>query len=186
MPEKTLDQLKQDIAVAATTGNDADFNALIKEYNSRKSDIAKALQEQARKEGEALAGVREKEIGRIGVAGKKMLKALYFDEATKTDNINKVLDELKATGLYLKYAIAEGISFGITVPVVKARSGGGGGNHITSKAEYGMTLDEIFSKFGTEKDKAKLKAAESNSGKWQVKNAVKKEALKAGLLKPTK
>jgi len=31
--EKTIEQLKQEIATAATTGNDNAFNSLIKEYN---------------------------------------------------------------------------------------------------------------------------------------------------------
>ena len=175
MGEKTLDQLKQEIAVAATTGDDANFNALIKEYNSRKADIAKALQEQARKEAEALAGAREKLAKAIHKA------VIKIPELAGLPNV-------KATGFTFKLD-AEGVTYksvALAVPAVKARSGGGGGNHITSKAEYGMTLDEIFNKFGTDEDKVKLEAAESNSGKWQVKNAVKKEALKAGLLQPAK
>ena len=176
MAEKTLDQLKQDIAKAATSGDDAGFNALLKGYSSRKADIAKALQEQARKENEALAGAREK------------LAVAIHRAVVKIPDINQ-LAAVKATGFTFKLD-AEGVSYrsvGLTVPAVKAsKSGRSGGTHMTSKAEFGIGLDEIFKRFGTDADKAKYEAAETNTAKWQVKNEVKKRALKAGFLKPAR
>ena len=149
---KTLDELKRDIAMAATTGDDAGFNSLIKEYNSRKADIAKALQEQARKEGEALAGGREK-------LAKTIHKAV-----TLMPDIVAQLTAVKATGFTYKLD-AEGITYksvALAVPVVKARKGGGG-SHTSSKVEFGISLDEIFNQFGTAEDKEKLEVAESPS-----------------------
>jgi len=179
MIEKTIEQLKQDIAIAATTGDDTSFNALIKEYNSRKAEVAKALQEAARKEAEALAGVRQDES-----------MAIYKDIKKLVPEIVKRLEAVKATGFTFKldYPDVNGVmthvkSVALAVPAIKTAKGGA---RISSKGEYGMSLDEIFQQFATDEEKAKLKAAEGNSAKWQIKNAVKKAALKAGLLQPAK
>jgi len=175
----TLDELKAQIAVAATSGDDVAFNTLIRQYNSRKADVAKAIAESARKEAEALSGIREKTATKLH----KLIVAI--------PELAAMLAETKATGFTFKLDEPDGVSYksvALTVPVVKAAkvSKGGGGTHTTSKAEYGLTLDEIFQAHATEEDKAKLEAAEGNSAKWQVKNAVKKTAIANGALAPAK
>jgi hypothetical protein len=177
----TLDELKAAIATAATAGS-PDFDSLIKQYNSRKAEVAKAAQEAAQKEQEALAGARQELATRIYQAVKGVVKTTDF-EAVKAHGFTFKLDEPDATGTMIHYK-----SVALLVPVIKAakKSTGNGGTHTSSKAEYGKTLDEIFQEFATAEDKAKLEAAESNSAKWQVKNAVKKAALAAGKLQPAK
>jgi len=174
-PEKTLEQLKQDIAIAATTGDDANFNALIKEYNSRKGEVAKALAKAAAAEAEALAGDREK------------LAISLHKAVVKIPDLKSSLEAMKATGFTFKLDTDEVTykSVALAVPVIKAPKGGGG-THGSSKDDYGMSLQEIFDKFATDDDRTKLSAAEGNSAQWQVKNAVKKQALKDGLLQPAK
>ena len=73
---------------------------------------------------------------------------------------------------------------GLDVPVIKAHKAGAGATGKT-KTEFGVSLNEVFEKFATPADKAKLAGA-SNSRQWQVKVAVKKRALAAGLLAPVK
>jgi hypothetical protein len=178
----TLDVLKAQIAEAATSGDDAKLTALIREYNARKAETAKAIAAAAEAEAQKLAGVRAKLAGKIHesiVSGKPILDILV------------ALSDVKATGFTFKVDEPDGVSYkavALTVPVVKAAKAakGTGGTHTTSKAEYGMTLDEIFQAHATAEDKAKLEAAEGNSAKWQVKNGVKKAAIAAGLLSPAK
>jgi len=174
----TLEQLKAEIAEAATT-DPAKFDKLIREYNARKADIAKSLADAARVESEKLAGVREKLATRIHAT------------IVKIPGLAEELASVKATGFTFKLDEVDGVSYksvALSVPVVKAakKSAGGGGTHTSSKAEYGMTLDEIFQAHATDEEKAKLEAADGNSAKWQVKNAVKKAAIAAGLLNPAK
>jgi len=178
----TLDALKAQIAEAATSGDDAKLTALIREYNARKAETAKAIAAAAEAEAAKLAGVRAKLASKIHeaiIAGKPVA------------NILEALAEVRATGYTFKVDEPDGVSYkavALTVPVVKAAkaSKGTGGTHTTSKAEYGMTLDEIFQAYATAEDKAKLEAADGNSAKWQVKNGVKKAAIAAGLLNPAK
>ena len=85
MTDKTLDQLKQDIQKAIADGNDADFNAAMKVYNSMKGEVAKAEAESMRKEAEALAGKREAFAKSIHTT----VKALGLD---------KSISDLKAKG----------------------------------------------------------------------------------------
>lgn len=177
----TLDQLKAKIAEAATNGS-PDFDSLIRQYNSRKSEVAKALQEASQKENEALAGARQELATKIYQAVKGIVKVADL-EAVKAHGYIFKLDEPDATGTMVHYK-----SVALLVPVLKAakKTGGTGGTRTSSKAEFGLSLDEIFQKFATAEDKAKLEATEGNSAKWQVKNAVKKAALAAGKLQPAK
>lgn len=190
-PLKTLEQLKQDIAIAATTGDDNAFNALIKEYNSRKGEVAKQLAQAAAKEAEALAGDREKLA--VEIHNGIMLLAYYSTKPDKVKQGTGLLADLgdkliamKASGFTFKLDTPEVTykSVALAVPVIKVSKGGG--THGSSKGEYGMSLQEIYDKFATDEDKVKMAAAEGNSAQWQVKNAVKKAALAAGTLKPAK
>lgn len=181
--EKTLDQLKQEIAIAATTGDDNAFNQLIKEYNSRKADIAKALAEAARKEAEALAGDREKLATAIHRAVVKIPELL--------DNLAKV----KATGFTFKVD-SEGITYksvALATPAIKTGRTGGGGGTGRTKAEYGLSMAEIVEKFGTTEEKAEAanlktqgKEGRADSKLYQLQKNIRKRTIAEGNLQPLK
>ncbi|KKN74216.1 hypothetical protein LCGC14_0393020 [marine sediment metagenome] len=201
MVEKTLDTLKQDIQKAIAGGDDAAFNTLMKEYNSCKGEIAKAEAEGARKEAEALAGKREALANSIKTA----VKALNLDAAIagvkakgftySTDHRTDDKGRIDANG-----AVKVTGGVGLSVPTIKARkAGGNGGGGGKSKDEYGMSLSEIWDKFKTSEDEAKMVEAEkkdaeaseklgksTNSNAWRVKNEVKKQAIADGTLPPAK
>ena len=83
-------------------------------------------------------------------------------------------------------------------PSVKAKTArSGGGSTGKSKGEFGLTLDEIYQKFKTADDEGKMSDAitkdeqvklekgKSNSvNQYNVKLAVKKNAIATGILKP--
>lgn len=187
MSEVTLEQLKSQIAAAATGGDDGEFNKLIKEYNSRKAEVAKMLAEAARKESEALAGDRE-------ILAKSVHKAV-----TQIPNIADRLAEVKATGFTFKLNDQEqGITYksvALTVPVIKERKAGTG---TSATAKTGNTLEQDFEAHATQADKdaiAKIEAEvaagtidakAANSQKWVVKNKVRKAAIASGVLQPVK
>jgi len=88
---------------------------------------------------------------------------------------------------------------GLLIPAIKTRKANGGGGGGKTRDEFGMSLSEVFDKFATSEDRAKLEEAEAkdksaseklgkttNSNAWRVKNEVKKAALAAGLLAPAK
>ena len=189
--DKTIKQLKQEIATAATTGDDVVFSRLIKEYNSRKADVAKAIQEAAQKEAEALAGVREK----LAIAIHKYDEKFTYNGM----NLSESLASVKATGYThkLDYPDINGVmtilkSVVLAVPTIKAAK--------TSKTHNstGNRLEDDYQAFATNEDKAKIAAIEANvaagvidaraanSKKWVVKNSVRKAAIAAGKLQPIK
>jgi len=179
MSERTMDVLKAAMAEAIANSDDAKLAELVREYNARKAEVAKALAAAAEAEAKALAGEREKLATKLHVY------------VAKYPELIAALGAVKATGFTFKLDEPDGVSYksvALSVPTVKAKrtSGGGGGTHTTSKAEYGMTLDEIFQAHATAEDKAKLEAATTNSAKWQVKNGVKKAAIAEGKLQPAK
>lgn len=188
MAEKSLEQLKQEIAKAASSGDDVTFNTLIKEYNSRKSEVAKAAAAAALAEANALAGEREAMEKKLWQAVQPALKDFdcyylkcksFIVTVNHNENDDGKLDrdgKVRVTG-----------AVKLVVPTIKARSsGGGGGTRVSSKDEYGMSLDEIFIKFATAEEQRELAEAETNSAKWQVKNKVKKAAIASGKLQPAK
>ena len=175
----TLDELKKQLATAIATGNDAEFNRIVATIAKMKSELAKAAAESAKKEAEALAGVREQ----VATAVYKAVKALNLDDAlikVKAQGFTYRLDAPDAEGVMVHQKSAA-----LLVPTVKTARGGttGGGK---SKDEYGMSLGTIFDKFANEEDQGKLAEAETNSKQWQVKVAVKKRAIAEGLLQPVK
>jgi hypothetical protein len=183
MSEKTIEQLKQEIAIAATTGDDNAFNSLIKEYNSRKAEVAKAMQAAAQKEAEALAGDREK------------LATAIHKSVMKIAGLAEDLAAVKATGFTFKVD-SEGIvykSVALAVPTIKvARTSTGTRN----SSPTGNSLEADYQAYATDEDKAKIAAIENdlasgaidtktaNSRKWVVKNAVRKTAIAEGKLQP--
>lgn len=178
--EKTLDALKQEIAVAAASGDDVALTTAIKEYNSRKSEIAKAVAETARKEAEALAGVREK------------LATELHKAVTKIPDIAQKLQDVKATGFTFKLDMPDkdGVmvkynSVALAVPAIKTTKSGGGVSGKT-ESEFGMKLDAVYEQYANSEDRKAMAEAATNTAKYNVKIAVKKRALKEGLLQPLK
>jgi len=182
----TMDDIRKQLMEAAAKGDVEAVLKLTAEADKLKKAEAKEKAEAAAKEAAELAGVRTELAEKIGAALKPVSAKLFYDKATQTDSTNAVLEGVKATGYYFEYSVEKGISFGLRHPTVKVAHSGGGGNTGKSKAEFGMSLDEIFQKFATDEDKAKLEAAASNSAKWTVKVTVKKAAIAAGLLQPVK
>ena len=185
--EKTIEQLKQEIATAATTGNDNAFNSLIKEYNSRKAEVAKALQVKALEEANALAGARETEAVLIFKDIKKLVPNIYHR-----------LEAVKAAGFTFKvdYSDASGVvthlkSVALAVPTIKAVRTG-----TRKSSPTGNPLEADFQAYATQENRDKIAAIEAdlangaidartaNSRKWVVKNTVRKAAITAGKLQP--
>ena len=188
-PAPTYDELKAIIAQAITDGNDALFNETITKMARMKSELARQAAEKSKQEAESLAGVRGEKAKVIHAAIKSLGLDTILTEV-KAKGFTYKLDATDANGVMVTYQAVE-----LTVPIVKTRMGhsGGGGNVGKSKAEYGVSLTEIFDKFATEADKAKIDTIDAdttkdvkakNSGKWAVKVSVKKAAIAAGLLKP--
>jgi hypothetical protein len=175
----TMEQLKAQVAAALASGNDVDFLTAIAAVAKQKAEIAKAQAEQARIENEKLAGERTKVATEI----QKLVKGLKLDKliaGVKAHGFTYSLDEPDANGVMTHHG-----SVSMSVPTVKAkRTSIGAGSTGKSKSEYGMSLGEIFEKFATDEDRAKLTQATTNSQQWAVKVAVKKQALADGSLKP--
>ena len=181
-PPKEL-TLQEKMLVAIKANDIATQEAIAAELVKARGARIKAQVDAETKETEALAGKREALANKIGVA----VKALGVD---------KEIAELKAKGFnyYIKtsYEVPgqpvvhqqASCSLALSQPAKKASGGTGGSGK--SKDEFGLSLGEIFDKFASETDKAKLVAATTNSSQWQVKVAVKKAAIAAGLIKPVK
>ncbi len=181
-PKPTMDELKAKVAAALASGNDTDFMLAVAAIAKQKSEIAKAQAEQARKESEALAGVRMDMADRIRKA---------IDKAIP--NMPDLLAEVKAFGFHYTpkgWLDANNVpsaksQVGLTVPQVKAarKATTGGASTIgKTKSEFGMSLGEVYDKFANDEEKAKMAEASTNSAQWQVKVAVKNRAIKEGLL----
>lgn len=180
-----IEKLKAELKTVAATG---DIKAILEVANKIKAaevEENKAKVAKAKAEFDAKAKERE-EI------------AIAIFEAIKALPVIKRLAEVNATGFTFKLNVpakaktdtedaVEAVvykSVALTVAGIKAPRGNGGYQGGKTKDEYGMSLGDVFDKFATGDEKAKLAAATSNSAQWQVKVAVKKRALAEGLLKP--
>lgn len=195
-----LAELQTKLATAMAEGNVKAIEDIAAEITKGKADRHKAEAESQRKEAEQLAGKREAMQTTINAAVKALnldaeivkLKAKGFTYTIdhKEDDKGRIdpAGEVKVTG-----------GVGLLVPAVKARTGGGGGSAGKTKDDYGLSLTEVFDKFATDEDQAKLAAAEvkdieasdklgksTNSNVWRVKNDVKKVAIASGALAPSK
>lgn len=173
--------LQKQMAEAISKNDVAGMEAIAAQIVAGKRDRAKVEAERLQKESEALAGKREALAARIHARVQEL-------------GLDSQLKEVKGWGFAYKVDKANPAepditykSVSLTTAVVKApRAGGGGGGAGKSKDEYGMSLGDIFDKFATDDDKAKLAAATTGSSQWQVKVAVKKQAIAAGKLAPVK
>jgi len=178
----------------AIAGNDVKaIEAVAQEIVKSKADRAKAEAVKLVAEAEKLAGVREA----LGTEIHKAVKAMGLDVKLagvkawgftyKVDNANPAEPDVSYKAVAL------------STQQVKTRTGGVGGGSGKTKDEFGMSLGEIFDKFATAEDRAalleatakddKIKAdtGKSNRGnEYNVRKEVKKRALAAGLLAPSK
>lgn len=171
--------LQARMAEAIAKGNIAGIEAIAQEIVKSKGDRAKVEAEQLRKEAEALAGERE-----------KLSKAIH--DAVRTLKLDKAMKDVKAWGFTYKVDKANpaelDVSYkavSLSVQTVKAKTSKGGATG-KSKVEYGISLQEIVDKFGTDAEKANIASAPNNSRAWQLKVVVKKRAIAEGKLAPAK
>ena len=179
--EELKGKMQEAVKVFQDTGDMSGIQAVSKEMDRAKSELAKQEAVRLQKEAETLAGAREE-------------LAIKIHDAVKELKLDKELKAVKAWGFAYKVDKANPDELDIiyksvnltTRQVKKAKAGTGGAARGKSKDEYGISLGEIFNRFATDEDKKRYAAAASNSGQWQVKVAVKKRALDAGLLQPIK
>jgi hypothetical protein len=181
-------EYKAKMAEAIASDNIAAIEELNSAWNKSKAERRKAELEAQRKEEEALAGAREK-------LAKQVHKAV-----TAIPNIIADLEAVKARGFTFKLNESDVTykSVALTVPTIKTKRGGTGGGGKT-KDEFGLSLQEVWDRFHTAEDKARMAVAEAadkaaserlgkttNSNAWRIKTEVKKRALAEGLLEPIK
>lgn len=177
-PELNISDYQARLAAAK---NDNEFLAIIAEVAKQKSAIAKAQAEAAQKEAEELAGERTKLAEATYKAVKGVVDKSKLEEVKAKGFIYK-LDAPDANGVMVNYKAVE-----LLVPTVKKRSGGGGGTTgVSTEAETGLKLDDLFNQHASDEEKAEIAMIDAdttltdkakNSKKWQVKTKAKKRIL---------
>ena len=171
----TYEELKAKAIAALQAGNDAEYWTINNQMKSFKAEIAKAEQEAFQKKQEALASDRAKLSAKI---------LAIIEKAVSPDNLKAV----EATGFtfYMPDDTSDKARVGLAVPQLKkVRVGGtgGGGAGLTSEKVYGMKLDDIYAKYATAEDKAKMEAPSlTNTQKWAIKKAVRDNAVEQGFI----
>lgn len=198
MSNIVLDGIKAKMAEAVkvftATGDMSGIQAVTAEMNKAKGEIAKVESVRLLKESEALAGEREGLATSIFLVIKNATKPLSVDlakslVAVKAKGFTYTIDHretdkgvIDANG---EVSVKGGV--GLLVTALKAHKGGGNGGSGKSKDEYGMSLADIVDKFATAEEAAAINAEGiSNSKSWQLKVAVKKQAIADGKLAPVK
>ena len=144
-----LDALTTEAKAAGSKGDLDGLMAVAAKIKAAKSELVKVEAERIRKESEALAGVRE-----------KAAKAIH-GMVVANKQVAKLLADTKSLGFTFKLDTADigYLAVALLVPQAPAHKGGTGG-HVgggKTKSEYGISLGEIFDKFGTAEEKAKNK-----------------------------
>lgn len=208
METQKLQELQKSLAEAIASNNVETMEKLAEEILKEKKGreaVARAetkkLVEKQLEEQKLLAGDREK----LAITIHKLVCKL---------NLADKLKALKASGFTFKldepatYDMEEGnkpaveyTAVSLTVPVIRIPHTKTGRTSITgkSKGEFGLSLQEIFDKFASEKDKANLLDAEAKDAKikadtgksngvnaYNIKLDVKKAAITEGKLAPVK
>jgi hypothetical protein len=188
-----LAELQTRMATAIANNDVKAIEEVAAEIVKSKSERRKAEVEQAQAEAEALAGKREE-------------LAIKIHNAVRELKLDGQLKGMKAWGFTYKVDRANPsepnvtyASVALSTLQIKARKAGTGGGAGKTKDEFGMSLSEVFEKYATAEDRTNLADAEAkdkiaskklgkstNSNAWRVKNEVKKDAIKAGLLAPAK
>jgi len=154
-PEKpqTLDTLKVGLSAAIADGNDAEMMRLSKLLLKYKQDVEKAEITKLKAEAEAMAGEREK----LAVSIYKALKAIVPTaelEKLKAKGFTYKLDAPDSNGVMVNYKSVE-----LLVPVIKTKTGGGGGSTGALKQETGLTRHELIEKFATTEEQTAIQTA---------------------------
>jgi hypothetical protein len=178
----TLEQLTTKMATAVAANDITAMLDVAGEIKKLKSEVAKAEATRLQKESEELAEVRKQAVEKL-------------DKIVRVRDMQKLVslaESVKAIGFHYTHTFADnlttiGFDYAVAPKQKATRASGGGGGK--SKAEFGMTLNEIFEKFATAEDKTKLTEASASatrpdSAEYAVKLGVKKAAIAAGLLKP--
>jgi len=189
----SLEELQKQMSEALASNDVGKIEEIAMAIVKSKSERAKIEADKAVKEAEALAGKREalaKSIHEVVSQGRNPVPADLAQQllAVKAKGFTFTIDhredekgridekgEVKVTG-----------GVGLLIPAIRTRKAGAVGGAGKTRDEYGMSLTEVFEKFATAEDREKLASAETNSSQWQVKNSVKKRAIKDGLLPPAK
>lgn len=166
----TLDQLKAQMRVASDNGNDGDVVKIAKAMQKLASDVTKSEAEKAKKEGEALAGDREKLAVEIwkGISNEVKAKLAKVKARGFTFKLDEDDVQYKAVSL--------------TVPTVKKSGGGGSGTGVTIQSQTGLRRSELVDKYATDKEKAEIAKAQEGvtnpgSAKWAAEKPVVKRIL---------
>ncbi len=162
----TLESIKADLGAAIVAGNDVEVQRLAKAIGQYAKDIQKAEGDKLKAEGVALAGDREKleiaiynilDLAELSVDLAKVKSKGFTITVDHNENDKGQLDAngpVKVTG-----------ACKLTVPTIKARAFNGGGSRSTGliKEQTGMSRSELIAKFGTDAEKATIKAAFDNA-----------------------
>lgn len=188
-----LTDLQKRMGEAIANNDVKAIEAVAQEIVKSKAERAKVEAVKLQKEVEALAGTREalakevhKAVKAMGLDG-KLLAVKSWGFTYKVDNaVPGEPDTIFR-------------SVALSTQQVKTRAGGTGGGAGKTRDEFGMSLSDIFDKFATDADRAALVEAtakddqiKASSGKsnrgneYNVRKEVKKRAIAAGHLAPTK
>lgn len=178
-----LAQLRVEYMVALQANDDVNVERLELAIESERKLEAKAKADALVAEAKALQGVRDGLQGKILDA----MGGITIDSL----KLSKVLKDVKATGFTLRLPDDQSDKSRVVLTVSgmpKAKGTGGGGGAGKSVDRHGMTLDEIYNKYKTPEDDAKLAEADKldakprNSAQWKIRDNVRLKAIKDGLL----
>ena len=150
--EQTPEEIMASITAAGASGNLAEVIRLGNQLKKHQGEIQKAEATRLKAEAEKLAGVRE-----------KLAKDIWQEVTPVT---KKRLVDVKAKGFTFKLD-ADGVEYkaiSLTVPTIKARTGGGGGGSTGAlKAQTGLSRHELVDEYATDEEKAGIADAESSA-----------------------
>ena len=200
MSEVTFDGLKKQLQDALASGDVGTITRASQAVADFQRAQARVAAERVREETNRLSGERQalaEELTKI-IRASKLGKAnfsitlenivLALELVKLAPDIVKQVEAVKGTTVIFKLPDEQSDKARTALAVVptKRSSGGGVGRTGKTSEEYGMSLNEVYEKFATPEDKAKMADATSNSSQWQIKVAVKKQAIANGQLAPVK
>lgn len=195
----TIQEIRGALIAAYQTNDEGKIRELEGQLNIAKKAEQDAEIKRQQEEAKALEGARQA----IATAIHTAVNGLVIDGK----KIKPILDSVKATGFIYKLDVTasvdtdgkkiEGVVFksvALTVPTIKLGKGkcsigNNGGRSGRTMEEYGISLDEVFQAHKNADDVAAFEAAEGlepkarNTKQWQIKTAVKKRVIEAGILK---
>jgi len=154
----TPEEIMAKIAAAGASGDLAEVIRLGNQLKKHQTEIAKAEAEKLKAEAEAMAGDRAN------------LAAELLKTVKGIPGISGDLGKVKATGFTFKlpYHDAQGVevkaSVALTVPTIKAKTGGGGGGSTGAlKNQTGLSRHELVDQYATEDEKIQIAEVENNA-----------------------